>query len=81
MPLFYQSGEEIQKGDRVTYHGEPGEIEFVAEALTGNPELDWHITEQGAGVMIAVPNSFGRVFETDTSEDVDLIFVARKADA
>jgi hypothetical protein len=30
MPFTYQSGEEIQRGDRVLFHDEPGEIEFVA---------------------------------------------------
>jgi hypothetical protein len=29
MAFVYQSGEEVKSGDRVTYHGEPGEVEFV----------------------------------------------------
>jgi oxalate decarboxylase/phosphoglucose isomerase-like protein (cupin superfamily) len=78
MPFFYPTGEEIKTGDRVTYHGEPGEIEFVAEKLLGNPEIDWYVTQFGSGAMIFVPRSFGRVFVNDTVKDEDLIFVERK---
>jgi hypothetical protein len=31
LPFTYQSGEEIKKGDRVLFHGEQGEIEFVVD--------------------------------------------------
>jgi hypothetical protein len=51
VPLHYQSAEEIRKGDRVLYDGEPGEIEFVADRLTGDSELDWFVNEHGGGVM------------------------------
>jgi hypothetical protein len=37
----YQTGEEIHRGDRVTYGGNAGLIELVVEALTGEPEEDW----------------------------------------
>jgi hypothetical protein len=40
MPLTYRSGEEIKKGDRVLFHGEPGEIEFVVESVVGDPAMD-----------------------------------------
>ena len=43
MFVKYQSGEEIRKGDRVLFHGEPGEIEFVAEKLVGDPAVDWDL--------------------------------------
>ena len=47
--MKYKSGEEIRKGDRVLFHGETGEIEFVAEKFTGDPAMDWHV-EDGPGV-------------------------------
>lgn len=77
MTFFYQSGEEIKKGDRVTYHGEPAEIEFVAEKLVGDAALDWYVTEHGGGVMIVEPKFFGHVFVHDTEDDEDLILIAR----
>ena len=80
MPFHYQSGEEIKAGDRVTYHGEPGEIEFVADKIVGDAAIDWHVTEQGGGVMIIESKYFGRVFVHDTKNDEDLILIARKED-
>ena len=77
MPFFYQSGEETKKGDRVTYYGEPGEIEFVAENVVGDDEIDWYVREHGGGVMIVEPKIFGRVLVHDTESDEDLIFIAR----
>ena len=47
---------EIQSGDRILYHGEPGQVEFVAKR--GDPETDWYIQEFGGGCMILTP-SFG----------------------
>lgn len=75
--MKYQSGEEIRKGDRVLFHGEPGEIEFVVEKLVGDPAMDWHMKEQGPGVMILAPKSLGRVYTSDTENDEDLEFVSR----
>lgn len=77
MPFFYQSREEVKKGDRVTYHGEPGEIEFVAEKVVGDGEIDWHVREHGGGVMIIEPKDFGRVFVDNPENDEDLILIAR----
>jgi len=57
------------------YHGEAGEIEFVAESITGDPELDWYVEEEGGGVMISV--AFGPVFVKDPHADEDLDFVSR----
>ena len=54
MPFLYPSREEIKAGDRVTYHGEPGEIEFVADKVIGDSAIDWYVTEHGGGVMIAI---------------------------
>jgi hypothetical protein len=50
MPFFYSSGEEIRKGDRVLLHGEPGEIELVADPAE-SPD-DWLVKKQGGGVMV-----------------------------
>jgi hypothetical protein len=76
MALCYVSGEEIQKGDRVRLHGEPGYIEYVAEAPSGDLEADWNLTENGPGVMVIV---FGRTYVRDTESDF-LEFVGRAAD-
>jgi hypothetical protein len=59
MALTYQTGEEIQRGDRVRYGGEAGVIEFVVEALTGEHEQDWLLETHGPGVMVADPMSLG----------------------
>ncbi len=75
VPYWYQSGEEIKPGDRITYFGEPGVIEFVADPST-DPE-DWYGTELGGGVMIGEPNFFGSVFVSDPRNDSKLIFVGR----
>jgi hypothetical protein len=75
--VHYQSGEEIKKGDRVLFHGEPGEIEFVADALIGDPAMDWYIEEKGGGVMVIEPKHFGRAFRTDIHTAGESVFVSR----
>ena len=77
MAFTYESGEAIRKGDRVLFHGEPGEVEFVADALTGDAAMDWYIKEHGGGVMIIEPKRFGRVFLHETESEEDLVFVSR----
>jgi len=77
MPFSYQTGEEIKKGDRVLYHGEPGEIEFVAAPVLSGPETDWYVTEYGGGVMVIEPKVFGRAFLPRTDDAEDLVFVSR----
>jgi hypothetical protein len=72
---FYQSGDEIRKGDRILLHGESGEIEFVADAAT-DPE-GWYVAEHGGGVMILEPKVFGRLFVSDTQNYEDLELVSR----
>jgi hypothetical protein len=72
MSLAYSSGEEIQSGDRIIYHGEPGQVEFVAKR--GDPETDWYIDKFGGGCMVLAP-SFGCVFISEADEDLE--FVAR----
>lgn len=77
MPFRYQSGEQIQKADRVTFHGEPGEIEFVADPVAPTSETEWYINEFGGGVMIIEPKHFGRAFVNEPENAEDLVFIAR----
>lgn len=78
MVFKYESGVEIRKGDRVLFHGEPGEIELVASG-PGDPETDPYVQEYGGGVMVVEPKVFGRVFipadQLEKTEDLE--FVAR----
>jgi hypothetical protein len=76
--MNYRSGEEIRKGDKVLFHGEPAEIEFVAYRLTGDPIGDWHVREHGPGVMVLEPKHFGRAFLRNTENAEDLIFLSRE---
>jgi len=73
------SGQEIRKGDRVLYAGEPSEVEFIADPLIKDPETDWYVQEYGGGVTVVElkPMAFGRVFLTETQHDEDLGFVSR----
>jgi hypothetical protein len=72
MLLRYQSGEEIKMGDRVVFHREPAQIEFVA-LEPGDPETDWYVQEFGGGVMV-----LGTFIPADQiSEYEDLEFVSR----
>ena len=75
--LIYRSGEEICRGDRVTYGGNSGVIELVVQGLTGNPEEDCLFESHGAGVMVAEPKVFGRVYVHTPHEEEDLLFLAR----
>ena len=77
MPFTYRSGKEIKRGDRVLFHGEPGEIEFVANPLVRDPETEWHVKEFGGGVGIIEPKHFGRAFLSEPGTYEDLIFVSR----
>jgi hypothetical protein len=59
----------------VRFHGEPGQIELVADPL--DDPNDWYVKQYGGGVMIVVPKVLGRVFiDTPVSEE-DLEFVSR----
>ena len=77
MALRYHTGEEIHRGDRVTCGGNAGVIELIVEASTGEPEEDWLFETNGAGIMVAEPKVFGRVYLHDPHEEEDLRFVAR----
>jgi hypothetical protein len=81
MILKYLTGEEIRKGDRVLYHGEPAEVEFAVTDAS-DPETEWYFGEFGGGLMIVQPvepKSFGSVFISacDIDDTEDLEFVSR----
>jgi hypothetical protein len=78
MTLRYQSGEEIRKGDRVRFHGNPAEVELVATD-TNDPDQEWHVREFGGGVMISDPATSGRTFvpASQIAEYEDLEFISR----
>jgi hypothetical protein len=77
----YQSGEGIQKGDRVLFHGEPGYIEFVADPANKDPETEWYVKEYGGGVMVVEPKFFGRAFLLNSEDAEDLTFVSRSEES
>ncbi len=73
----YRSGGEIRAGDRITYHGETGKVEFVITGKTGDAAMDWYVEQYpGGGFMIAA-QGFGNVFLTESDIDEDLEFVSR----
>jgi hypothetical protein len=73
----YLSGEQAMSGDRITYHGEPGYVEFVATQPTGEAEADWYFHEYPPGGIGIVAQGFGRVFLHLDHEHEDLEFVSR----
>ena len=78
MALKYQSGEEIKQGDRVLFHGNPAEIEFVASDAN-DLQAASYIEQFGGGVMVLDPRVSGRTFisANDLPEYEDLEFVSR----
>jgi hypothetical protein len=78
MSLKYQSGEEIKKGDRVRFHGNPAEIELVASD-PADPDQAWYIGEHGGCVMVLDPTVSGStLIPADHIPDYeDLGFVSR----
>ena len=73
----YKSGEVIKKGDRVFFHGEPGEVDFVITEHVGDPTMDWYIDNEGPGVMVVEPKAMGRAYIRETEKAEDLVFVSR----
>jgi hypothetical protein len=61
-PFIYTTGEDIRKGDRITYHGEPGEVEFVVTGLVGDSEMDWYAQQFPGGGIMVTASRFGNVF-------------------
>ncbi|MFZ0301988.1 MAG: hypothetical protein WAL75_04855 [Terracidiphilus sp.] len=79
MPLYYQSGKEIRKGDKILYAERySGEIEFVADPSVDDPATSWYVKEYGGGVMIREPVVHGSVFSSKPDEDDELEFVSRE---
>ena len=76
MPFEYHDGGEIRKGDKVLFHGELGEIEFIADPLVNDQARVWYVQEFGGGVMVAEPKG-GHTFVTETKDAEDLVFVSR----
>jgi hypothetical protein len=69
----YLTGEEVLAGDRVLYHGEPGEIEFVIAEPTGDPAMDWYLTlSPGGGIMISGAG-MGACFLDEVDEDLEFV--------
>ena len=65
MIFRYQSGEEVEKGDRVLFHGDPGFVESIADPDVkegSDPDTAWHLSEHGGGILLRLPGTFGRVF-------------------
>jgi hypothetical protein len=75
MAFFYRSGEEVKEGDRVILHGEPAQVETVADPSI-SPD-DYLVKEHGGGIMIVEPKNFGRLFLTEPHAYEDLDFVSR----
>lgn len=77
MPLKYRSGIDVMKGDRVLYHEDPGEVEFVADPLVSDADTIWYVEKYGGGVMISEPRHYGSVFVSSPEESDDLEFISR----
>ena len=78
MALSYQTGQEIQNGDRVLFHRNPATVELVASS-PGDAETSWFVQEYGGGVMILDPIVSDRTFiaADEIAGCEDLEFVAR----
>lgn len=75
----YKTGQEVQSGDHITYHGESGVVDFVVKNKTDDPALDWYLQRfPGGGLMIKTVTA-GSIFITDLDDEEDLAFVSRKA--
>jgi hypothetical protein len=80
MVFRYQSGEEMQKGDRVTLFDEPCRIESVVTCVEDDA---WTYKEFGGGITIFENKEFGRLFldaadlNTEEYEYKNLKFVSR----
>lgn len=73
----YPSGQAVQVGDVIVYHGEPGEVEFVVADRTGDPSKDWYLEQFPGGGFMITAKGFGSVFLGEGDIDEDLEFVSR----
>jgi hypothetical protein len=72
MILKYRSGKDIRRGDRVRFHGDSAEIEFVAVGA-GDPETEWYFHEFGGGIMISGLKVFIPANQLDETEDLEFV--------
>jgi hypothetical protein len=75
--FIYKSGEEVKRGDRVTYHGDHGTVEFVVADKVGDSAHAWYVDQYPGGGLMIKAEGFGNVFLTQSEFDEDLVFVAR----
>jgi hypothetical protein len=73
----YLSGDEVERGDQVRYHGQPAKVEFVVSDRTDDPMVDWYVDEYPGGGFMISADGFGRVFLTLDDIDEDLEFIAK----
>ena len=74
MALYYQTGEEIQKDDRIRLSSDEGIIDFIVDpaASDPSPEIAWFMKEHGRGVMLRTTH-MGNVFTTESDQDLHFI--------
>lgn len=77
LPIRYATGEEIRPGDAVSYFGNPGEVEFVADPEHPTSETSWYIEEFGGGAMV-VDSKIGHVFLSPERDLEILVFLERR---
>jgi hypothetical protein len=77
--LKYLTGEDMRRGDRILFNGNPAEIKFVASD-PNDPTARWYVEEFGGGILILDPMRSGRTFiHADSLGDYEhLEFVSRK---
>jgi hypothetical protein len=74
----YPSGDQVCAGDQILYHEQPGQVEFVITAKTGDPVLDWYLDEYPGGGFMIRAEGFGPVFLTENDVDEDLQLISRR---
>lgn len=77
MPFKYQSGEEVQVGDRVIYGRDSGKVEFMVTEISGDPAMDWYVEEYPGGGFMILTDRGVRVFLQHPEDDEDLELVSR----
>lgn len=80
MPLTYETGKEIQKGDHVTFHGNPGQIELVGDPDAAESATKWYLEEYGPGVLVN-EERLGHTYVTPDGAWEDLVFVSKQRGA
>lgn len=75
--MKYRSGEDIMDADRIRYHGDFGEVEFVLTSHTGNALRDWYLLQFPDGGLMIRTRNFKRLFVSAHAIDYDLVLVSR----